>query len=200
MVKVFLHGELGRKFGFEHKYNIRTKKQAVRALMGNYSKFRSEILSKTQKGLFYRLVDKRGHVCESETDYEKDSLQEVHLVPSIVGSYDLGDFFGDLFLGTLLIMTGGAIGGMGFAGAGVVGDILFNIGVSIIIGGIQQLLISDPSPQTVESPLETNSYIFQNADNNAVQGFSIPILYGQLRMGSNVITSNTHSVDISKAT
>jgi len=199
MVKVFLHGELGRKFGFEHKYNIRTKKQAVKALMGNHSKFRSEILSKTQKGMFYRLVDKRGHVCESETDYEKDSLQEVHLVPSIMGS-GLGDFFEALVIGTLLIMTGGFVGGLGFSGAGLLGQALTNIGISIIIGGIQSLLISDPSPQTMESPLETNSFIFTNSDNNAVQGFSVPILYGQLRMGSNTISSNADSVDLSRTT
>jgi len=190
MVKVFLHGALGKKFGFEHKYNIRTKKQAIKALMGNHSEFRSEVLSKTQMGIFYRLVDKRGKVSEAcHADYNKECLEEVHIVPSIIGS-GLSDF-GKIVVGTLLFMTGGAIGGF-------VGKIITNIGISFIIQGIQGLLMPDPTPQTMESPLDTNSYIFGNTNNNVTQGFSIPVLYGQLRVGSNVISTNAQSIDISQ--
>ena len=56
----------------------------------------------------------------------------------------------------------------------------------------------DPTPQTMESPLDTNSYIFGNTNNNVTQGFSIPVLYGQLRIGSNVISTNAQSIDISQ--
>ena len=192
MVKVFLHGELGRKFGFEHKYKIRTKKQAIKALMGNHSKFRSEVLSKTQMGIFYRLVDKRGKVSEAcHADYNKECLEEVHIVPSIIGSGKFGNFLKNVAIGTLLYFTGGAIGGL-------VGKIITNIGISFIIQGIQTLLMPDPTPQTMESPLDTNSYIFGNTNNNVTQGFSIPVLYGQLRIGSNVISTNAQSIDISQ--
>ena len=190
MVKVFLHGALGRKFGFEHKYKIRTKKQAIKALMGNHSGFRSEILSKSQSGMFYRLVDKRGVSEESNSDYNQECLEEVHIVPSIIGS-GLSDWV-KIALGVTLFFVGGFIGG-------TVGKIVSNIGISYIIQGIQGMLMPDPTPQTMESPIDTQSFIFGNNNNHVTQGFSIPVVYGQIRMGSSVIASNAHSLDISKS-
>jgi predicted phage tail protein len=52
------------------------------------------------------------------------------------------------------------------------------------------------SAQTVETKIDTSSYIFTNLQNNAIQGFPIPLVYGEMRVGSNIIATNVVSEDL----
>jgi predicted phage tail protein len=54
----------------------------------------------------------------------------------------------------------------------------FQMGVSLAIVGIQQLMAPDPA---VDKDASTN-YLFSGGANNAVEGDPIPILYGELRV------------------
>ena len=186
MVKVFLHGKLGKKYGFEHKYKIRTAKEALKALSGNYSGFKSDILRKTQKHVFYKIVDKFGNVCKDIEDYSKTCENEVHIVPSVAGG------FLDILLGFILYTAGSGMTGF-FA------KILTNIGISMMLQGVQNLLMGDQDMDQKQSgPIDTQSFIFNNPDNNVTQGFGIPIIYGEMRVGSNVVSTNIQSIDLSK--
>jgi predicted phage tail protein len=53
-----------------------------------------------------------------------------------------------------------------------------------------------PKSQTAETKIDTSSYIFSNLDNNLVQGFPIPLMYGELRVGSNIIGTSVVSEDL----
>ena len=189
MVKVFLHGELGEQYGHEHQFKIRTKKEAIKALCGNFAGLKSKILSKAQNGLFYRIVDNDGEICSDVIDYNKKCPKEIHILPSVIGSGPVG-----------LIIAGGGLayaGTAGFLAGTFLGELAFNIGVSLVLQGIQMLLTPDSDTSTKESPVETQSFLFSNTANAALQGFAIPILYGQMRIGTNVISTNLNSVDIS---
>ena len=54
----------------------------------------------------------------------------------------------------------------------------------------------DPRIQKTESRIDTSSYIFSNRANNAVQGFPVPLVYGEIRVGSNIISTNIVSEDM----
>jgi predicted phage tail protein len=72
------------------------------------------------------------------------------------------------------------------------------LGVSLILQGIIMLLFppEDPKRREVESKIDTSTYIFSNRVNNAVQGFPVPLVYGELRVGSNIISTNIVSEDM----
>jgi len=64
------------------------------------------------------------------------------------------------------------------------------MGVSLVIGGVSQLLFS-PQTQTQSAEREENkpSFIFNGAVNTTRQGNCVPICYGRMIVGSQVISA-----------
>ena len=194
MTKVFLHGALGKKFGKEHKFVLRNKKQAVDALCGTKKGFKQYLVKSTRNGLFYKLVDTDG-VCLEMGDYNKKAPKEIHIVPTILGSGPLAAFFAAA--GSAIVKGMTAV--IGEALTALIIETVINIGVSMLIQGLMNLLFGDDSGgQQVEGPIDTNSYIFNNHVNTAVQGFGVPLVYGEIRCGSFTISTNMRNVDITK--
>lgn len=63
---------------------------------------------------------------------------------------------------------------------------LTEIGISLIVGGVTELLA--PGPETEESENDP-SYLFNGPVNNITQGLPIPVLYGQLIIGGGAISA-----------
>jgi len=178
-----LHGKLGRKYGKKHNFKVRNSKDAMEALSANFPGFRQQIVSLTQKGIFYKAIKDKEATCKNISDYY-EKCEEIDIVPSVMGSGPAG-----------LIGVGGILTSIGQI-QGI--KYLVYIGVGLILQGIMMILFPFEFDGTQEGTLETNSYIFSNTDNNAVQGFRIPIIYGQIRIGSSVISTNIDAFDITK--
>ena len=63
---------------------------------------------------------------------------------------------------------------------------LIEVGVSLIVGGVAELLA--PGPETEDSQNDP-SYLFNGPVNNISQGLPIPVLYGQLIIGGGAISA-----------
>jgi len=59
-------------------------------------------------------------------------------------------------------------------------------GLSMAAMGIAEMMM--PDPDTDNSEENTNGYLFQGAEQTAVEGFPVPILYGELRVPGQPIT------------
>jgi predicted phage tail protein len=71
--------------------------------------------------------------------------------------------------------------------------------MGIILEGISMLLMpkpKGPASQQIESKVDQASYLFSSLQNQAVQGFPIPMLYGELRVGSAIVSVNVLNEDI----
>lgn len=179
-----LHGRLGQKYGRKHFFKVRNAKEAIDALCGNFSTFRSDLIRLSQKGVFYKAI-KGKTPCMDVVDYY-DKCDEIDIIPSIFGSGAAGL----IIAGTAALTAGSFVQGLSF---------LVYIGIALIIQGISQLLFPfEFSSTEQDAPIETQSFLFNNTDNNAVQGFRIPIIYGQIRGGSNVISTNIEAFDLSR--
>jgi|LULJ01.1.fsa_nt_gb predicted phage tail protein len=178
-----LHGRLGKKYGNRHSFKVRNSKDAIEALNANFPGFKQQILSLTQKGIYYKAVKDKEATCKNISDYY-EKCEEIDIVPSVIGSG-----VGGLIVGGGLITAIGTFAEISY---------LVYIGIAMILQGVMLLLFPFEFEGTQEAPLETVSYIFSNTDNNAVQGFRIPIIYGQTRVGSNVISTNIDAFDITK--
>lgn len=126
---------------------------------------------------------------------EKDVL---HIVPVIKGA---GRGMGQILAGALLIglavFAGPAVGGFlgtslgsGLFGASV-SKALGYIGLSLVVGGVSQLL--SPSPPSIPEASKLQSFSFSGIVNVAEQGLPVPICYGRVITGSVVISAGLNS-------
>ena len=197
MTNVIIHGEFGEIYGTNHKFKVSKLLEITSALQANNPGVKNFLLSRFKEGLSYAFVDPKNPDKKWETVDELSSAKapkEIHIVPTITGAF--------VFTAIATIVVGmagfvaGALGALGTALAS--GGFLANLAVGLLIQGVMALLfpVETPKPQTAESKVDMSSYIFTNLQNNAVQGFPIPLLYGELRVGSNVISTNVTSLDL----
>jgi len=191
MTSIIIHGVLGKIYGKKHKLKVRRINEIISAINANNPGFRNAILSNLKSNMDYVFVDPEN----PKKEYKKpeDFLnqrppKEIHIVPCIFGSGLIA-----IAVGTGLLKVAGLAALKGT----FLGKLAFNLGVSLILQGLNALLFPPPEPpeRQVESKLETSSYIFSNFQNNAVQGFPVPLVYGEIKVGSNVISTNIISED-----
>ncbi len=92
--------------------------------------------------------------------------------------------------GATLAAWGAAIGAGGMTG------ILFSLGASMVLGGVAQMLAPKartPRTQTTDNGKQ-NTY-FSSLDNMVAQGNVLPVLYGEMRVGSRVVSQEISTAD-----
>lgn len=70
------------------------------------------------------------------------------------------------------------------------------MGMSLALGGVAQLLAPKVKAESKEAVENKPSYIFNGAVNTVAQGNPVPILYGRMRVGSQVVSAGITSNDI----
>ena len=193
MTSVIIHGKLGKIFGENHVFKVNKMSEVVNAINANSPGFKQKILSDCRTGNDYYFLDAKNGNKEYKRPEEflnSKPPEELHIVPIICGSGGLEMFF------VGFIMSAAAYG----PAMTKIATFFFMVGVSLMIQGIMTILFPIEPPDQIsrelESKIDTSSYIFSSLKNNAVQGFPIPLLYGELRVGSNIISTNVISEDL----
>jgi predicted phage tail protein len=120
--------------------------------------------------------------------------QEIKIVPVVAGAGAAGRILVGVGLIAAAFFTGGAtIGLLGLAAPLSVSTVLAGIGVSLVLGGVAQLLTPVPTlstPSTVDTAKDPRkSYSFSGIQNTSRQGTPVPIVYGETLVGSIVISA-----------
>ncbi len=180
MMTVLLYGFLGRQFGRVHRYDVRSPAEAVAALRVTLKGFRKALID---GGAYRVLVGGKSALDKDQLCDPVSSRETIRIVPTIMGAGGLGK----AILGAVLAVVGV------FTGQ----PWLVNIGVSLALGGISEMLFAKKPGGTdsVDKPENRPSYTFDGAVNTAAQGNPVPLLYGgPLLVGSQVISAGL-SVD-----
>ena len=192
--KVKLYGELAERYGKDWSLDINSPKEAVRALIANNPGFAQFVGTSEDRGVGY-IISVGGTDLEDPVNeiYNPSGKQEIKIIPVILGAKNK-DAWKKIIIGAILIAggmyLGGIAGGAAMAGTAQGAAIAFagtaavEVGKAMVIGGVGMLL--SPTPKDVE---ETNNYAFNGAVNTIRQGVPVPICYGQLLVGSSVISS-----------
>lgn len=194
MKTIKLYGHLGKKFGKIHRFDVRSPSEAIQALSANYKDFKAYLLEHSEPGYHVFLdeenigVDKLGYPVE----------KTIKFVPVVQGAG--GDGFGQILLGAALIFVAPyavtALGmGSTLAGAYAI-QAATGLGWAMIFGGVSQMLFSPPETQSgtsVERPDNKPSYAFDGPVNTTRQGNPVPVGYGRLRVGSQVVSAGLFS-------
>jgi predicted phage tail protein len=192
MMTILLYGFLGKRFGRVHRYAVRTPAEAVRALAATLPGFRQALID---GGHYKVLRGGREALTLEQTGEPQSERESLRIVPVVVGAGSIGR----IIVGAALIFAApyatAFLGVTGMASAGVatmIGSAVSSIGWSLVTSGVSQMLFSPPTQRAGEAAVAANnapSYSFNGAVNTAAQGNPVPVCYGRLIVGSQVISA-----------
>lgn len=191
MKTIILLGELGKRFGRKHRLDVGSAAEAVRALCANFKEFRQFVASSAERNVAYRVVNVRQDLSEEELHHPVGHT--IVFAPVVMGASFLKKF-GMAILGAVLIAASFFLPPLALWGTATLASVTFTIGVSMVLGGVAQLLA--PTPETPKAEENTTSYIFNGAVNTTAQGATIPVGYGRLIVGSAVISAGISVEDV----
>ena len=166
MKKFILHGDMAKKFAKEVDLDVGTIREAINGFCSNFPSFRRYIVNKSLKGINYNFIDENKHTYENFCGDIKLKGSVFHIVPQAEGrAAGIMPFLGNMALGF----------------------------------GMQWLMEKLNPVQDDGTPeyeiIETNSFIYSQNENRAAQGTPVPIVYGQIRVGSQIIHSSIENYD-----
>ena len=84
-------------------------------------------------------------------------------------------------------------------GTTTLGTVAFGMGVALVLGGVANLLVKQPKMTTGGTQEDGKNYGFNNLANVTQQGASIPLCYGEITIGAQVISQGVSSERLNKA-
>lgn len=191
-----LMGALGKKFGDRFEMYVDSPAEAVRALCQQLAGFEDHLRESGEQVKYAVVVGKRP--IDPKTDlHELSGNKTIKIAPVLAGAKRGGLF--QIILGAALIALSFTPMGAGtlpaFMGAGTWGGMMMAFGVSLMLGGVAQLLSPQPKMEINEGPNNRPSKSFSGPVNTSAQGQPVPIVYGEVMAGSAVISAGIYSND-----
>ncbi|AVL39293.1 tail assembly protein [Providencia stuartii] len=188
-----LYGVLGAKFGREHKLDIDSPREAIKALSVLYDGFEQFLANAHLKGLEFAVFKGKRNI--SEDELHLDTTEDIRIAPIIKGS-KRGGFF-QTVLG--IAMIGLAVWNPAFlAMSATTNSALMLGGAAMAIGGIVQMLSPQPRGLSIRQDADNKpSYAFGGAVNTTAQGNPVPLFYGLDRreIGGAIISAGIYTED-----
>jgi len=199
LTNIKLHGILGEEVGIkECNLSISSVSEAIRALEAlTKNKLYKFFRDKDSEGIAYKVLingreaevenlkeDDLDRIKNSELCMNFNDLKSIDIVPVIQGSGKAGSI-GAIVLGVILIIVGAYLSA--FGGAALIGA-----GIGLIVGGVMYLLSSPPKIddfREVKGGGRT-SYLFSGPQNTTREGGPVPVGYGRMIVGSQVISAS----------
>lgn len=187
---VKLYGPMRRRFGREFELCVSSPADAIRALSVQVPGFKKYLADSRFSGLTFAVFIGRRNLDEGAIN-DPVGNDEIRIAPIIEGSKRGGLF--QTILGAALV----ALSFVPFFAP--VSPFLRNIGISMALGGVVQML--SPQPKGLgskDSPENQPSYSMNGAVNTQAAGNPVPLAYGgPLFVGSALISGGVFAEDLS---
>jgi predicted phage tail protein len=190
--EVRLYGHLGKRFGRIHHLAVESAAEAVRALCVVIEGFERYVLQHSSPG--YRVWAGRANLVADDLAQPVGTREVIRIVPVVEGAKRRG--LGQTIVGAVLIVAGMAITAASGGTASPVGTAMVNAGIAMAIGGVIQMLSPQRGADGTEQDKNGPSYSFNGAVNVDAEGGCVPVLYGEMIVGSVVISGGIRTADI----
>ncbi|MCP1446385.1 putative phage tail protein [Pseudomonas sp. GGS8] len=192
MTRILLSGSLAKAFGRVHLRLLEsgTVTEAFSALRNTLNGFEDFVRGASRRGIRFAIFRNRENVIEDR--FTLGGTTEIRIVPVISGSKNGGLF--QTVLGVVLIVVGVVVTALSGGSASPIGAALITTGIGMAIGGVVQMLTpvpKTPGQQEQASTENKPSYLFNGAFNSTQQGLPVPVVYGQMLVGSSVVAVGT---------
>jgi predicted phage tail protein len=177
MLTVVLYGDLRQRFGRRYVLDVRTPAEAIHALCVQLDGLRAYFIAHaTAKFLV------RGHQDYDETDIGYPQSRGVlKVVPLVRGA----GAWGKVIAGAALAV----VGGVAMAFGQPWGAQVMMLGIAVAMGGVAQMLTPRvKGSATPEKADNQPSLAFDGAVNTMGQGGPVPLGYGRMIVGSQIIS------------
>lgn len=144
--------------------------------------FGKELMTSEGRGIRYAVFVGKRNIGEEQLEHPCGS-NDIRIAPIIRGS-KAGIF--QTIIGAVMMVAGAA---MMYFGVPYGSQVLI-MGLGVTLGGIAQMI--SPHQQTQQN---LQSYNFNGAENTTYQGGPVPLLYGEMRVGSTVISEGLLAED-----
>lgn len=196
MKTIRLYGVLGAKFGRVHQFSLETNStaEAIRALCSQCHGLEAFLTQAKDNNLTFAVFIGKRNIGKDGLRYPTGD-EDIRIAPVTIGSKKGG--LVETIIGIVLVIVGEVLTAYGY---GVIGQPIAKIGISMIIGGVVQML--SPHPKGISSKDNAGStpnYNFNGPLNTEAQGHPAPVLYGELIVGSAVISASISIEDHSIA-
>lgn len=201
---VRLYGRLGAQFGRVHRLAVASCAEAVQALAVLLPGFEREMMTSKDRGVGYACFLGKRNLAEDRL-CDPAGAEDIRIAPIVQGAKRGGLF--QVVLGAALFfaapyiapVVGNAAGALGFDAINALvatTSTLSGMGAAMMLGGVAQLL----SPQqrglsAKDGPDNGASYNFNGPVNTTAQGNPVPLLYGELIIGSATVSAGIYSQD-----
>jgi predicted phage tail protein len=187
---VRVYGQLGARFGRCFRLAVESPAEAIRALCTQLPGFEAELMSSKDRGVGYAVFVGKRNIGEDELTW-RGGCEDIRIAPMLMGAKNGGIF--RIIIGVILVVVGYFLSAWGY---GVIGAPLSKLGWAMIIGGVMQLLMPAPKgPGELDRPENRANYSFNGPVNTQAQGNPVPLLYGELIVGSAVISAQINVED-----
>jgi predicted phage tail protein len=182
--KVKLYGELAERYGKEWNLDINSPAEAIRALSANNKGFREFIGESESRGVGYQVVVGTSYIEDPSNELGIPvGVQDIKIIPKVLGAKSS---LGKILVGAIIVYFAWPY--LGAAGwQGVAANMAASLGASLVIGGVAEMLAPTPPGPPKDAELSDNKSL--GPINTAIQGFPVPVCYGQLLIGGAVISA-----------
>lgn len=187
--KVILYGPMRKRFGREFELAVSSTKEAIHALCVQVDGFKKYLFDSKSNGLEFAVFIGKRNINEDGLSDPVGS-DEIRIAPVIQGSKRAG---------ILQTIVGGALIALSFVPIlAPVSSILLNMGVSMALGGVVQMLSAQPRGLGAKDSANNQpSYSMDGAVNTQAQGNPVPLCYGgPLIIGGAIISGGIYAEDI----
>ncbi|MCL9849879.1 tail assembly protein [Ralstonia solanacearum P673] len=188
---VRLYGRLGARFGRVFRLAVGSPVEAVRALCVQVEGFRRELATSHERGIRYACFVGRRNIGKAELELPPGA-DDIRIAPVLAGAKQSGLFqtiLGAAILAVAYFNPGGFLTGPMVTAA-------YGMGASMALGGVVQMLSPQQAGLSVrDSPDNGASYNFNGPVNTSAQGNPVPLLYGEMVVGSAVISAGIYAED-----
>lgn len=194
-----LYGYLGARFGRVHRLAVASTAEAVQALCVVLPGFERELMTSKDRGVGYACFLGRRNLAEDRLN-DPAGAEDIRIAPIVQGSKRGGLF--TLVLGAALFFVAPYLVNPATATLlGEGGAIAFGAGVAsagkllMLSGVIQAISPQQKGVSTQDGPDNGASYNFNGPVNTTAQGNPVPVIYGELFIGSATVSAGIHSED-----
>ena len=196
-----LKGIMAKKFGPVHRFHVADLRELIRAMCSQVPGFKKYVSNAHLNGVRFAFFSGKDNISLQEFDMCSASA-EFEMEPIIEGSKRGGTL--QIIIGAVAIVAafftaGASLAAFGLSAAAATGvtTALTGLGISMLLGGVVQMLTPQPKYNVGASSSTDNkpNYAFGAPVNTVAMGYPVPVLYGQREIGGAIISAGSFTSD-----
>ncbi|WP_241622677.1 tail assembly protein [Rosenbergiella australiborealis] len=195
---LILKGQAAKKFGKKHQFHVADLNEMIRAMCSQVKGFKKYLATAHHDGIHFAFFSEKENI--GIEGFEMTTTTKIFTMQPVPRGSKRGGML-QIVIGVAALVgaffTGGATLGAYAAYAAAASTALTGIGISMLMGGVVQMLTPQSKMSVGSSSSADNkpNYAFGSPVNTVAMGYPVPVLYGEREVGGAVVSAGIFSSD-----